>query len=289
MELNKKIKNIKIKILLTILGIFLAPAVAFAVVRTLNGQAGQIQLFANDSNLTIASVNDVHSLVWNGVLPVSRGGTGQSAFNNDSIIFFSSASGSFSSAPFIIDESSPNNPAVRALNGEANEAGHGFGITAGLGNGIGRGGPLELTAGDGGVNGNGGPLGLGAGTGQGLGQIGGDVIIEGGPGVNGATAGHVQIRDPQSGSYAQFITSSLSDNRDFTFPDSSGTFGLLETNQIFSGLNKFEATNNSTIYVGSALKTGCIVLGDSDGDGVTYITANNGVLSATAAKPSICQ
>ena len=78
-------------------------------------------------------------------------------------------------------------------------------------------------------------------------------------------------------------------NKTFTFPNSTGTFGLLEADQIWSGLNKFEAGANSIIYVGSSVKSGCIALGDSDGSGVTYITANDGVLTASSTKPSICQ
>jgi hypothetical protein len=39
----------------------------------------------------------------------------------------------------------------------------------------------------------------------------------------------------------------------------------------------------------SSVKSGCIAMGDSDGSGVTYITANDGVLSASATKPSTCQ
>ena len=45
---------------------------------------------------------------------------------------------------------------------------------------------------------------------------------------------------------------------------------------------------SSTIQIGDASRTACLVMGDSDGSGVTYITANNGVLSATTTKPSIC-
>jgi hypothetical protein len=33
---------------------------------------------------------------------------------------------------------------------------------------------------------------------------------------------------------------------------------------------------------------GCIILGDSDGVGVTYVTANDGVLSSSATRPATC-
>ena len=46
---------------------------------------------------------------------------------------------------------------------------------------------------------------------------------------------------------------------------------------------------SSTLSIGHSTQTACIVMGDSDGSGVTYVTANNGVLSATSTKPSACQ
>jgi len=44
-----------------------------------------------------------------------------------------------------------------------------------------------------------------------------------------------------------------------------------------------------TIYVGSNTKAGCIVMGDEDAAGVTYLTTLDGVLNATTTKPSVCQ
>ena len=48
-------------------------------------------------------------------------------------------------------------------------------------------------------------------------------------------------------------------------------------------------TASSTIGIGSATLTGCIVMGDTDSAGITYVTALNGVLTTTTTKPSICQ
>ncbi len=45
----------------------------------LNGQTGIIQSFVNDSNVTITSAGDVHTLGWAGILPISRGGTNSAA------------------------------------------------------------------------------------------------------------------------------------------------------------------------------------------------------------------
>jgi hypothetical protein len=45
--------------------------------------------------------------------------------------------------------------------------------------------------------------------------------------------------------------------------------------------------STDTGYHGHA--KGCLILGDSDGDGVTYVTADDGVLSASTTKPSFCE
>jgi len=45
----------------------------------LNGEAGVIQFFANDSNVTITSAANTHTLGWTGLLPINRGGTNSNA------------------------------------------------------------------------------------------------------------------------------------------------------------------------------------------------------------------
>ncbi|MGH7249782.1 MAG: hypothetical protein ACREGC_02305, partial [Minisyncoccia bacterium] len=46
-----------------------------AGITSLNGQIGTSQTFANDTNVTITSVGNVHTLGWSGTLSVARGGT----------------------------------------------------------------------------------------------------------------------------------------------------------------------------------------------------------------------
>ncbi len=93
-----------------------------------------------------------------------------------------------------------------------------------------------------------------------------------------------------TGAYAVLdVSPIIFPDKTFTFPNANGTFGLLEVNQTWSGLNTFEASSNSTIYVGSSIKSGCIALGDSDGSGITYVTVNDGIITASTTKPSICQ
>lgn len=136
--------------------------------------------------------------------------------------------------------------------------------------------------------GPGGNISLQANTAGGGDNDGGNIFLIPGAKSGSGLPGRVKIFDP-SGTGAIFInTSPLTAQRTITFPDVEGIISILSANQTFTGLNKFESNNNSTIYVGSDSKSGCIAIGDSDQDGMTYITANDGVLSSTSTKPSIC-
>lgn len=86
-KLIEAIINLKLWIWLMILGTFTFPTMAFAVIQNLNGQNGMAQSFANDTNVTITSASNIHSLGWTGTLPVSKGGTGTNIFSNGSILF----------------------------------------------------------------------------------------------------------------------------------------------------------------------------------------------------------
>lgn len=46
---------------------------------------------------------------------------------------------------------------------------------------------------------------------------------------------------------------------------------------------------STTARIGDTTSRGCLTMGDSDGSGVTYVTVNNGTLSATTTKPAFCQ
>lgn len=47
-------------------------------ITTLNAQTGATQLFANDTNITMTSASNTHTLGWSGTLAMTRGGTGAS-------------------------------------------------------------------------------------------------------------------------------------------------------------------------------------------------------------------
>lgn len=165
-------------------------------------------------------------------------------------------------------------------------------ISAGNAVGSGNGGVASLASGKGGItSGDGGRLELFGGSAQGGNGNGGDVLLLAGLANGTGDKGKIIIQDGSIANAAVLDTANLTTNpfTTFAFPDFSGTFGLLEANQTWNGLNLFEAGSNSTIYVGSLTKSGCIALGDSDDDGITYITANDGVISASSTKPSTCQ
>lgn len=262
-----------------ILLLFLATASpTHAVIQSLNGQTGQQQTFQNDSNIIISSLNNVHALQWAGLLPISRGGTGKESFTDGSIPFISGGVFAEDNSNLFWDDTNKrlgigtNTPAVELhVNGSILSAPADGGADDGIR--LDPNGDIDLRS----INFIG-PNDHG----QIYGSDDGKVIIS--PGlviVNGYPFGIGRSLD--------INTSEITDNQSVKFQNDSGTLPLLESSQTYTGLNKFEADSNSTIYVGSSTKSGCITLGDSDGDGVTYITANDGVLTASATKPAICQ
>lgn len=62
---------------------------AAGAITSLNGQTGAVQTFANDTNVTITSSSNVHTLGWTSYLSIARGGTNTSGFttSNQLIIF----------------------------------------------------------------------------------------------------------------------------------------------------------------------------------------------------------
>lgn len=59
---------------------------------SLNGQTGSIQVFSNDTNITVTSSNGTHALGWAGTLSLARGGTSASLTAANGGIVYSDAS-----------------------------------------------------------------------------------------------------------------------------------------------------------------------------------------------------
>lgn len=66
-------------------------------ITSLNSQTGAAQTFANDTNVTMNSAANTHTLGWTGQLAVSRGGTGLSSGTSGGVPYFSSTSAMTSS------------------------------------------------------------------------------------------------------------------------------------------------------------------------------------------------
>ncbi len=158
------------------------------------------------------------------------------------------------------------------------------------------GGGTQLAGGDG-NDGNGGNLFLLGGAVDSGNGDGGDVLIVAGDGLGTGINGKYKFAetvDYINYGILNFDSINTSD-KVFTFQNTSGTLPLLESSQNFSGINTFSnpvnnfiSSSNSTVHVGADGIPGCIVMGDSDSSGVTYITANDGVLSASSTPPSNC-
>lgn len=68
------------------------------------------------------------------------------------------------------------------------------------------------------------------------------------------------------------------------------TGAVTGTNATFTGRAKIGSTASSTIQIGAASKSGCLILGDSaNGANVVYIIATGSTITASTTKPAACQ
>lgn len=261
---------------LCIITLLVPVAPAFAVMQSLNGLTAQDQFFSrvNDTNVTLAistSSGNTHvfTMGWAGVLQPARGGTGASSFATGSVLFFQNGVFAQDNASLFWDDANDrlgigtSAPQVRLdVIGDAKFKGV---VTIIEGNDL----VLRNDA--------------GAGAGQNI-QF---------QNASGNALAQISFEPPDN-----IIALTASTNRGLAVNATSGN--VIISDDIF-GFNPPEGTlqvagiASSTIYLGASInspsghRTGCLVLGDSDGVGVTYLTANDGILTATTTKPSICQ
>lgn len=383
-------------IFLAILGLFIAPTEVFAVVQSLNGQTGQTQTFQNDTNVTVSSSNNIHSLGWQGYLSLARGGTGATSFLAGSLLFSDGTKiaednshlfwdnvnkrlGIGTSSPaFALDVS--GNAKVTSLTSINDSSINGVKIGLGggsvttntaigenalstntsqtentavgystLGNKIDGGdntavgsralsgflngsfdtalgsralwqnttgsfntavGMLALSSNT--AGGNNTALGFEALTGNTIGSQ--NVAIGDSAFTNNLTgSGNIVIGNqaakyqadssglttPTSSIYIGFLARGFDNNDNNSIVLGASTTGAGANTAVIGNSSMTDvylgsASGNANahakkIYLGSSFTPGCIIMGDSDGSGLTYITVNDGVISASTTAPGACQ
>ena len=66
--------------------------------------------------------------------------------------------------------------------------------------------------------------------------------------------------------------------------------GISGTTGTFTDFGKFGSTASSTVQIGAASKSGCLIVGDSaNGASPVYITATGATITASTTKPAACQ
>ena len=109
---------------------------------------------------------------------------------------------------------------------------------------------------------------------SGTGWKGGDVRLIPGP-VSGTPGAPGKILFGSFGVEASFDLNSLSTERTFSFPDISGTFGLLEVDQKWTGTNTFSKGTAATTTVnfgemGDATSHVCFNTKNTDGQDISF-------------------
>ena len=107
------------------------------------------------------------------------------------------------------------------------------------------------------------------------------------------------LTSPESSVYIGLETRGYNDNDNNSIVIGAGAEGAGANKTVIGNTNMTDVYLGSSaglanihakkLYLGSSSIPGCIVMGDSDGSGVTYLTANDGVLSVSTTPSSACQ
>lgn len=141
----------------------------------------------------------------------------------------------------------------------------------------GNGGGFILEAGNGGENNDGGSVLITAGNGgNGPGQ-GGDIVLDVGDDNDSEDFGKVILRASGTGAGDVILNtlSSINAVNTYTFPNGVGIFGLLELDQIWSGVNTFSRGASATTSVnfgavGELTSRSCFNTKNTDGDDISF-------------------
>lgn len=108
------------------------------------------------------------------------------------------------------------------------------------------------------------------------------------------------LTSPENSIYIGYFAKGYDNNDSNSIVIGSGAVGAGANKAVFgnsamsdvyfgssSGLSNIHAKR---LFLGSSsIIPGCIIMEDSDGNGITYLTVNDGVLSASSTQPSTCQ
>src|SRR5262249_20126265 len=113
-----------------------------------------------------------------------------------------------------------------------------------------------------------------------------EILLAGGPGLNGKLA--IEGQDGVHGEVDLDINSIFSTTRNFSFPDASGTFGLLEANQKWTGANTFSrgAVGTTTVNfgtMGSTTSHVCFNTKNTDGADISFYFVGTSMVVANNA------
>jgi len=102
--------------------------------------------------------------------------------------------------------------------------------------------------------------------------------------IDGTSAGNMDMSN-------NLVLNIGATSTDFTATGGLTLMGALSigTTTPTGDFNVLDSNASTTVYIGDATHSGCIVMGDSDNGGLSYITILDGVIVATSTKPVICK
>jgi len=270
--------RVSVGALVAILSLLLTPSTSLAGLQTLNNQPGNAQSFQNDTNVIISSANSKHVLGWQGLLSLSRGGTGANSFLAGSLIFSDGTKLIQDNAHLFWDITNKalgigtkplfNKVAIGDSDTDSGYSNKGVSL---MYNNFNNEDIWGYTAG------------------QSTNTLNNTQSVEmfwkssWEPTQTGGYIDTANYADPIYIDASKVIINALTPSLGV---DAKVGIGTSEPSAVLDVAGDIKG--QSTIILGSPTTPACIEAADSDGSGVSYITVNDGVLSVSLVKPDFC-